>query len=205
MTGVDDPFGRAMGPYILATASAVAGRPADARRLALEGMHDSDRAGDTFARGLLNTVLGIVEWLSGDPQAAEATIKEAVRLQDRIGHRWGMANEPGRIGLGGGVFRPARTRRAAAGRQRGPVGRARKRAPARLADVPRWLRSGCPGGPGRGPLPRLLGAGICARPGPGRSGRARRHGSRGAPRPGGDHRRPLRAVRARAGGGTAGS
>ncbi len=91
MTGVDDAFGRALSVYFLATAMAAAGRLADARRLALEGLHDSDRAGDTFLRGILNTLLGIVEWLLGDLQTAEARIKEAVRIQDRIGHRWGLA------------------------------------------------------------------------------------------------------------------
>jgi predicted ATPase/DNA-binding CsgD family transcriptional regulator len=91
MRGVDDPHGRAMGLYFLATAMAAVGRLVDARRLALEGLHDSDRAGDTFAQGNLNALLGIVEWLLGDPLAAAARIKEAVQLQDRIGHRWGMA------------------------------------------------------------------------------------------------------------------
>jgi predicted ATPase/class 3 adenylate cyclase/DNA-binding CsgD family transcriptional regulator len=109
MTGVDDPFGRAMGPYPFATAMAAAGRLADARLLALEGLHDSDQAGDKWARGLLNTVLGIVEWLSGDPQAAEATIKEAVRLQDRIGHRFGMATSlEGLAWVAGSSSRPER-------------------------------------------------------------------------------------------------
>jgi predicted ATPase/DNA-binding CsgD family transcriptional regulator len=91
MQGVDDPHGRAMGLYFFATAMAAVGRLADARRLALEGLHDTDRAGDTFGQGNLNTLLGIVEWLLGDPQSAQARIKEAVRLQDRIGHRWGTA------------------------------------------------------------------------------------------------------------------
>ena len=60
-------------------------------------------------RGLLNTVLGIVEWLSGDPQAAEATIKEAVRLQDRIGRRWGMAGSlEGLAWVAGSSGRPER-------------------------------------------------------------------------------------------------
>jgi predicted ATPase/DNA-binding CsgD family transcriptional regulator len=88
---VDDAFGRAVCLYFYATATAAAGRLADARRLALEGLDASDRAGDTFARGILSTLLGVLDWLAGDPQAAEARLKEAVRSQDRIGHRWGMA------------------------------------------------------------------------------------------------------------------
>ncbi len=91
MTGVDDAVGRALGLYFSATAMAADGRRADARQLALEGLHDSDLAGDKLCRGILNTLLGIAEWLSGDVQAAEARVKEAVRIQDRIGHRWGMA------------------------------------------------------------------------------------------------------------------
>jgi non-specific serine/threonine protein kinase len=91
MQRVDDAFGRALGLYFFSTAMAAAGRLADARRLALEGLAASDRAGDTFAREILSTLLGIVEWLIGDLQPAEARLKEAVRLQDRIGHRWGMA------------------------------------------------------------------------------------------------------------------
>jgi non-specific serine/threonine protein kinase len=91
MTGVDDAFGRALGLYFFATALAAAGRLADARRLALEALDTSDRAGNDFGRGNVNALLGIVEWLSGNPQSAEARIKEAVRILDRIGHRWGMA------------------------------------------------------------------------------------------------------------------
>jgi non-specific serine/threonine protein kinase len=91
MTGVDDAFGRALQRYFYVTAMAATGRLAEARRLALEGLDASDRAGDTFARGILTTLLGIVEWLADDPGAAEAKIKEALRIQDRIGHRWGMA------------------------------------------------------------------------------------------------------------------
>ena len=51
MQGVDDPLGRAMGLYFFATAMAAVGRLVDARRLALEGLHDSDRAGDPFGPG----------------------------------------------------------------------------------------------------------------------------------------------------------
>jgi non-specific serine/threonine protein kinase len=90
MTGVDDAFGRAMCLYCYATAMAAAGRSVEARRLALEGLDATDRAADKFGEGNLDTLLGTLEWLAGDPQAAEARMKEAVRIQDRIGHRWGM-------------------------------------------------------------------------------------------------------------------
>jgi predicted ATPase/DNA-binding CsgD family transcriptional regulator/DNA-binding XRE family transcriptional regulator len=92
-TGVDDAaVGFAGASYFLATAFAAAGRLPDARRLALEGLRECNQCGDQWTRGLLNSVLGIVEWLSGDPRAADAALKEAVRLQDRTGHWWGMAN-----------------------------------------------------------------------------------------------------------------
>jgi len=91
MTRVDDPFGRALCRYVHATVMAAAGGLADARRLALEGLEASERAADEFSRGILDTLLGTVEWLLGDPRAAEARLKEAVRIQDRTGHRWGMA------------------------------------------------------------------------------------------------------------------
>jgi predicted ATPase/DNA-binding CsgD family transcriptional regulator len=90
MRGVDDAFGRAFTLYLLATVMAAAGRVADARRLALEGLHASELAGDKFGGGNLGTLLGILEWLAGDQQAAEARLKEAVRIRARIGHRWGM-------------------------------------------------------------------------------------------------------------------
>jgi len=91
MQGVDDPVGRGLGLYFYATVMAAAGRLAEARRLALEGLEGSDRAGDTFARGLLNTLLGTLDGLAGDLQAAEAKVKEGMRIQHRIGHRWGLA------------------------------------------------------------------------------------------------------------------
>jgi predicted ATPase/DNA-binding NarL/FixJ family response regulator len=91
MTGVDDAFGRAFSLYFYATAMVAASRLGEARRLALEGLDASELAGDTFAWGILSTLLGIVEWLEGDPRAAEARVKDAARIGDRIGHRWGMA------------------------------------------------------------------------------------------------------------------
>jgi len=107
--GVDDAAVRLMGLYPFAMAMAAAGRLADARRLALEGLHECHRAGDMIAGGLLNTLLGILEWLSGDRQAAEAAIKEAVRLQDRTGHRWGMAGSlEGLAWIAGSSGRPER-------------------------------------------------------------------------------------------------
>jgi predicted ATPase/DNA-binding CsgD family transcriptional regulator len=90
MRDVEDATGRCLGVYFLATARAAAGQLADALSLAKEGLEISE-AGDMFARGNLNTLLGIVEWLLGDSQAAEDTLKEALRTQDGIGHRWGMA------------------------------------------------------------------------------------------------------------------
>src|SRR5262249_51831501 len=55
-----------------------------------EALRASERAGDLMIRGLSYGLLGTVEWLLGDTRAAEARFMEAVRIQDLIGHRWGM-------------------------------------------------------------------------------------------------------------------
>jgi non-specific serine/threonine protein kinase len=90
MLGVDDPMGLALCLYFLATALATAGRLADAERLAKEGLEASQRAGEKFAGAILSGLLGTIEWLLSDAQDAEVRLKEAVRIQDRIGHRWGL-------------------------------------------------------------------------------------------------------------------
>ena len=87
---VDDPVGLALCLYFHATAAATAGRLADAQRLAKDGLEASDRAGDRWVRGILTGLLGTVECLLGDARAAKETLKEAVRIQDLTGHRWGM-------------------------------------------------------------------------------------------------------------------
>jgi predicted ATPase/DNA-binding CsgD family transcriptional regulator len=86
-----DPMGQAFGLCFLANALAGAGRLTEARRMAAEGLEASERAGDTFVRGILNMVLGMVEWLLNDAEGAEARLKDAARSQDGIGHRWGLA------------------------------------------------------------------------------------------------------------------
>jgi non-specific serine/threonine protein kinase len=90
MLVVDDPVGLALCLYFLATAAATVGRPADAQRLAKDGLEASERAGDRWVRGILTGLLGTLEWLLGDARAAEERLKEAVRIQDLTGHRWGM-------------------------------------------------------------------------------------------------------------------
>jgi non-specific serine/threonine protein kinase len=90
MLRVDDPVGLAWCLYLLAAAVATAGRLADAQRLAKDGLRASEGAGDKLARGILSALLGSVEWLLGDARAAEASLKEAVRMQDLTGHRWGL-------------------------------------------------------------------------------------------------------------------
>lgn len=89
MLQVEDAVGRCLGLYFLATGVAAAGQLTDAHRLAEEGLEVGE-AGDMFARGTLGALLGIVEWLLDDPGAAEWQLKEALRAQDGIGHRWGM-------------------------------------------------------------------------------------------------------------------
>jgi predicted ATPase/DNA-binding CsgD family transcriptional regulator len=90
MLRVDDAFGLSVALYFHATAAATAGRLADARRLADDAVQASERAGDMMIRGISSGLLGAVEWLLGDSPAAEARLKTAVRIQDLIGHRWGL-------------------------------------------------------------------------------------------------------------------
>lgn len=90
MLRVDDPTGRALTAYLLATVIASTGRSEEARRVAGEALEASELAGDEMIRGLSNGLLGTFEWVLGDFQAAEASHKEATRIHDVIGHRWGM-------------------------------------------------------------------------------------------------------------------
>jgi non-specific serine/threonine protein kinase len=90
MLQVDDPMGLSMFLYFDATVSASVGQLTEARRLAGGALGASERAGDLMIRGLSHGLLGTVEWLLGDTRTGEARLKDAVRIQDRIGHRWGM-------------------------------------------------------------------------------------------------------------------
>src|SRR3954452_4632380 len=90
MLRVDDAFGLSVGLYFQATAAATAGRLADAQRLANTSLQASERAGDLMIRAISSALLGAVEWQLGDTPGAEARLKEAVRIQHQIGHRWGM-------------------------------------------------------------------------------------------------------------------
>jgi tetratricopeptide (TPR) repeat protein len=87
---VDDPMGLAMSLYFLATVAATAAQLADARRVGEDALRASERAGDMMIRGLSHGLLGTVEWLLSETRSAEARFKEAVRIQQLIGHRWGM-------------------------------------------------------------------------------------------------------------------
>lgn len=106
MTAVDAPVWRALNLVFLGNVFAGRGRLAAARGVAKEGLEISERAGETFARGLLYTLLGYVEWRSGDVEAAEAALKEALRSQHRMGYRNGVA-----ISLEGLAWVAASTRR----------------------------------------------------------------------------------------------
>jgi non-specific serine/threonine protein kinase len=88
---MDDPAGLAQSSYYLATAVAMTGRLAEAAQVASEGLEASERADDSLARGMLNGVLGAVQWLLGDPAAGESSLREALRVQYLLGHRVGMA------------------------------------------------------------------------------------------------------------------
>jgi predicted ATPase/DNA-binding CsgD family transcriptional regulator len=90
MERAGDPIGVALILYYLATALTVAGRPTEALAIGREGL-DRGPPADSMLRALLGTLLGIVEWLLGDAEAADASLKAAVRVQARLDHRWGLA------------------------------------------------------------------------------------------------------------------
>jgi non-specific serine/threonine protein kinase len=87
---VDDPVAHAYGLYYLASALATARRLAEARQLANEGLDASKRGGDTMTYGALNALLGTLDWQLGDSAAGESRLREAVRAQHLLGHRWGL-------------------------------------------------------------------------------------------------------------------
>jgi non-specific serine/threonine protein kinase len=86
----DDSVGHAFVLWPLTMVYAAAGQSAEARSLVRAGLTSIEPFGDTLFRGVLSMVLGIVELQLGDVHVAEMTLKEAVRLQNRMGHRWGL-------------------------------------------------------------------------------------------------------------------
>jgi non-specific serine/threonine protein kinase len=63
---VDDPMVRGLCLYFLATALAAGGQLTEARRLAQEGLDAVEHAGEALGRGILNALVGILEWLLGE-------------------------------------------------------------------------------------------------------------------------------------------
>jgi predicted ATPase/DNA-binding CsgD family transcriptional regulator len=92
MTALEDDFGRAFILTFLAHAVAGGDEPEAARPLLVELLACSERTGETFCRALGESGLGLLEWLSGNDVTAETQLREAVRLQNRLGHRWGIAS-----------------------------------------------------------------------------------------------------------------
>jgi non-specific serine/threonine protein kinase len=86
-----DPVGRSIGLYYLATALAGQGQLREARGLAEEALAGMGASSDSLGHGVVHALVGIFDWLLGDLDSAEARLKEAVRVQDRLGHRWGLA------------------------------------------------------------------------------------------------------------------
>jgi non-specific serine/threonine protein kinase len=91
MLRVEDPVGLGIVLYFLVLAAAGTGSLSEARRLATEGLKPCEQVGEMWVRGVLSSVLGTVEVQLGDAPAGEARLKEAVRINNLIGHRWGMA------------------------------------------------------------------------------------------------------------------
>jgi predicted ATPase/DNA-binding CsgD family transcriptional regulator len=88
---VDDPIGRDLVIYFYATALTVGGKLVEASALVREGLAVSEPFGDTMIHGLLSALSGIVDWQLGDADAAERSLIDAVRIQDRMGHLWSLA------------------------------------------------------------------------------------------------------------------
>lgn len=87
---VGDPVGHAFVLWPLTMVLAAAGQTTDALSLVRAGLVGIESFGDTMFGGVLSTVLGIVELQLGEVQEAEVTLQEAVRLQHRMSHRWGL-------------------------------------------------------------------------------------------------------------------
>jgi non-specific serine/threonine protein kinase len=94
MRRADDATGNVMSLYLLSTVAS-ARRSPSARDIAMEAVHAGEETGNEMIRGLANGLLGTIEWALGDLQAAEQRLGEAVRVQDAIGHRWGMLTSLG--------------------------------------------------------------------------------------------------------------
>jgi predicted ATPase/DNA-binding CsgD family transcriptional regulator len=94
MLRANDAPGNVLILYMDATVASARQSP-DARRLADESVQASERAGNEMIRGLANGLLGTIEWAQGDARSAEERLKEAVRIQAAIGHRWGLLTSLG--------------------------------------------------------------------------------------------------------------
>ena len=106
---VEDPVALAFCVYYLASAVATARQLAEARELANEGLDASKRGGDTMAYGMLNGLLGTLDWQLGDSTAGESRLREAVRAQHLLGHGWGMLSSvEGLAWVAGSSGRPDR-------------------------------------------------------------------------------------------------
>jgi len=91
MLRLDERAGMSLCCYFLATALAVGGHLRDALVRADEGLASSEPRGDMFGVGNLGGVAGMVAWLLGDGESAEARLRNGIRVQGRLGHRWGVA------------------------------------------------------------------------------------------------------------------
>ena len=86
----DDPVGRSLGLYYLATALTVQGQLQDARRFVREALESTGGSSDSLGDGVSNTLAGVIDCLLGDLDSSERRLKEAVRVQNRLRHRWGL-------------------------------------------------------------------------------------------------------------------
>lgn len=90
MREADDPAGYALLCCFRTTCILSDGDWEEAHRMATEALIASEHAEESFARGIAYGLLGMALWLQGDSAAAEENLREAVDIQSRIGHRWGL-------------------------------------------------------------------------------------------------------------------
>jgi DNA-binding CsgD family transcriptional regulator len=65
--------------------------PEAAYALLQESLAISEERGEICVRSFVHGRIGVIEWLLGDPRSGEEHIKEGLRLQRALGHRWGTA------------------------------------------------------------------------------------------------------------------
>lgn len=91
MERVGDLAGLSLCLWIIATAGLTRSSP-DTREVLDEVLRLCERTGNDMIHSLALGMLGTIEWQRGELDTAEHQLKHAVRIQDGLGHRWGLLN-----------------------------------------------------------------------------------------------------------------